>query len=84
MFIVLEQDSYNVEGDERSRTNPGHGYPAYTVNYTKAHEINSEEELIKWVESNSKYGFRNPYRVFKCEEVEIKQNLSFSVKVKPK
>lgn len=81
MFIVLETDSYHVDGDERSRTNPGHGYPAHTVEYIKAHEIPSEAELMKWIESHNKYAFHSPYRVFKCEEVEIQQNIS--IKIKP-
>lgn len=80
MFIVLEQDSYHVDGDERSRTNPGHGYPAHTVEYTKAHEIKSEEELIRWIETHTKYAYHNKYRVFKAEEVQIQKTISIKVK----
>ena len=29
-FAIIEFSSYYVEGDERSRTNPGHGYPGHT------------------------------------------------------
>lgn len=29
-YIILENDSTYIEGDERSRTNSGHGYPGYT------------------------------------------------------
>ena len=29
-IIVYDSKSVHHEGDERSRTNPGHGYPAYT------------------------------------------------------
>jgi hypothetical protein len=34
-YIILENESTYIDGDERSRTNPGHGYPGYT-----AHSIN--------------------------------------------
>jgi hypothetical protein len=29
-YAILEQRSITIPGDERSRTNPGHGYPAST------------------------------------------------------
>jgi hypothetical protein len=29
-ILVFETSSVYIEGDERSRTNPGHGYPAHT------------------------------------------------------
>lgn len=32
-YVILEQSSYYTPGDERSRTNPGHGYPASTTNF---------------------------------------------------
>lgn len=33
-YAVIESDSVYIEGDERSRTNPGHGYPAETRRFT--------------------------------------------------
>ena len=32
------------EGDERSRTNPGHGYPAYTENILKIRMFVTKDE----------------------------------------
>ncbi len=29
-YAIVEFDSIYIEGDERSRTHPGHGYPAHT------------------------------------------------------
>lgn len=29
-FVILEFSSIHVPGDERSRTNPGHGYPEHS------------------------------------------------------
>ena len=31
VFLILKPTSVHVPGDERSRTNPGHGYPAETI-----------------------------------------------------
>lgn len=30
-WAIITTSSYTVPGDERSRTNPGHGYPEHTV-----------------------------------------------------
>lgn len=49
-YIVLEDRSIYVPGDERSRTNPGHGYPAETIN-TLYHNLVSESKLKEYVES---------------------------------
>jgi len=38
-YAALIEDSYHVEGDERSKTNPGHGYPAHDVKYTRIEEF---------------------------------------------
>lgn len=32
-FAILKTTSVYIPGDERSRTNPGHGYPASTENF---------------------------------------------------
>lgn len=32
-WVILESDSVTIPGDERSRTNPGHGYPESTNHY---------------------------------------------------
>lgn len=32
-YAILTNDSVSIPGDERSRTNPGHGYPAYTKSF---------------------------------------------------
>jgi len=35
-FAIFEGNSFYIPGDERSRTNPGHGYPAsteYAISY---------------------------------------------------
>lgn len=60
-YAVLEFSSVYIPGDERSRTNPGHGYPAHsesTVNYIA---FESEYELNNWVQKqqNSPYTQKN-------------------------
>ena len=48
-WAVLEADSYYTEGDERSRTNPGHGYPASTTNFVRYIAFTNEQEFREYV-----------------------------------
>ncbi len=54
--LVYKTTSTHVPGDERSRSNPGHGYPAHTVTNTSfEHWVTQDESLLqKKVESLSK------------------------------
>ena len=49
-FAVLESTSVYIPGDERSRTNPGHGYPERTESYWNLVVFATEEEWKRDVE----------------------------------
>lgn len=51
-FAVLTFEFIHHEGDERSRTHPGHGYPAYSEGVTKYHAFKTQEELETWLRLN--------------------------------
>lgn len=48
-IFLFETSTVNVPGDERSRTNPGHGYPAHTVTTRDVivYRYESQEEMSK-------------------------------------
>lgn len=79
-YAAFIQDSYTVPGDERSRTNPGHGYPEHTVTNTIVREFADEAELKRWVEGQTKSVYSPKYRIVRCTPVqvttEVKINLS--------
>jgi len=56
LLVIFKTTTYHVEGDERSRTNPGHGYPAHDdkIDSTETHAfedlIDLESELVKLYE----------------------------------
>lgn len=60
-WAIIEGSSVTVPGDERSRTNPGHGYPEHTEHYCTYLAFTDEEEfkaeLQRRFESNSKYSY---------------------------
>lgn len=80
-YAVFVESSVYHEGDERSRTNPGHGYPAYTSTHTEVKKFKNEAELKDWVLSNEGYGKKN-YEVVFCTPVAITKTISLDI-VKP-
>lgn len=61
-WAILQDTSVHIPGDERSRTNPGHGYPESTEHfitytaYTDKEEF--ESELKRALELQGRYGNR--------------------------
>lgn len=43
-FAIIEFSTYYVEGDERSRTCPGHGYPGHSENKAEYIAFDTEAE----------------------------------------
>jgi len=62
-WVILENNSIHIPGDERSRTNPGHGYPESTehvvsyVAYTDKAEF--EADLAHQIEQSRGFGGRS-------------------------
>lgn len=46
-WIIIKSLSIHTEGDERSRTNPGHGYPAGTDHYVQVYAVFTNEDEFK-------------------------------------
>ena len=81
-YAAIIESSYSVEGDERSKTNPGHGYPAHTVNYKEFKEFGSEDEMKEWVARQKSliYGAK-PFKIIKCITCKITHSISVNVEV---
>lgn len=81
-YAAIVEDSYYVEGDERSRTNPGHGYPGHTVNYSKFIEFKDEEEMKKWIISNESSALnKKKYKIIRYENLKVSLKTSIEVDV---
>jgi len=57
-FAIITYDSVYHQGDERSRTNPGHGYPAYSEEVVK-YQAFSLNEVDDWKEMIRDYTARS-------------------------
>lgn len=58
-FAILHPESIQIPGDERSRTNPGHGYPAHTVHNWRLEVFDTQElwraEIIRLEKAGREY-----------------------------
>ena len=68
-WVIVKTETVSHEGDERSRTNPGHGYPAYTEHFVRVYEVFTDEETFKGELAHqikeSRFGYGSNVRGFK-------------------
>lgn len=83
-FAVLVQRSIFIPGDERSRTNPGHGYGETTVLATDVIELADERALVDWVKQNDERVASVKYRAIRYDELTIGRTVEYCVQVTPK
>ena len=50
-WAIIEFSTINIPGDERSRTHPGHGYPAHSEAVVKYRAYDTESEWAAEVEA---------------------------------
>jgi len=75
-FAVIETCKISILGDKRSETNPGHGYPAHTVDNIKYTGFKTEEELFEYV---SELGPHAKYRIIKAVPLTLETKYSMSL-----
>lgn len=67
-YAILRPESVTIPGDERSRTNPGHGYPEHSVDYW-AMEVFPTREA--WEAEIDKLSKRTGYGQVKFKAVKV-------------
>lgn len=75
-YAAIITDSIYHEGDQRSRDNPGHGYPAYTETVTKFHPFKDEAEMKDWVKHQPHY--KKPC-IIRYEEMKVSTRIEVDV-----
>ena len=68
--LVFDTKTIYHEGDERSWTNPGHGYSAFTEHIDTIDYIafKNEEEIKKWTLEAEKRGKK--YQLISCQPIK--------------
>ena len=79
-FAILTTQTVHIPGDERSRTNPGHGYPASTESFINYVAYLDEEEWKRDIESmlNPKYA-RDEFTAIKVSVAKIEAKLMVKI-----
>ncbi len=50
-YLLIDIDKVFIPGDERSRTNPGHGYPDRYETYPVLKWFNTDKELLEYLQT---------------------------------
>ncbi len=77
-FAIISTSRIYVPGDERSRTNPGHGYPEHYEDTIQYEAFDSEEKLKAGILRKEKYG--NNFRVIRAIPISHEQKIEISLK----
>ena len=75
-YGVIEVRTIYHAGDERSRTNPGHGYPEHTEQAPSFRSFENEAALKTWINSQRTMNFK----VIEYQELEIKKETKIEFK----
>lgn len=81
-WVILLNDGVYIPGDERSITNPGHGYPEEKRSFLSYKIYLTKEKLLEAIQEleNPKYGSKQPYKVLKVTPVKIETKLTIDMK----
>lgn len=73
-FAAVSFSTYTIPGDERSRTNPGHGYPESTGISGEYIAFDDRAECDEWVKSRENRTLSSSsYRIIKATPMKVEK-----------
>jgi hypothetical protein len=78
-YACYSQGYEHIPGDERSRTHPGHGYPASTTYFVNYMAFLTLEKLQAYLEFNAKRQTPEKLVVAKITPLKVEQKISVSI-----
>jgi hypothetical protein len=82
-YAIIEFTSVYIPGDERSRTNPGHGYPAHNEDVCQFTTFETkdawEREILHRLEQDRKYSSSRGWFPFVFRRPKITTQISIAV-----
>lgn len=76
-YAIIRATSIHHEGDERSRTAPGHGYPAWTETVMAYHPYRGREEWIAEIERL--VARKEAFQAIEVKPAEVSTSVSVTV-----
>lgn len=79
-YLLIDSVTVHIPGDERSRTNPGHGYPERTESYPVLKWFDTDKELLDYLDTWGK-NITDPliYELAGRVKIERKTTVSLSI-----
>jgi hypothetical protein len=83
-WAIITIESMWIEGDERSRTNPGHGYPGHTESYVRYRAFTDEDEWKREIAelTTPKYGSPKPFTAAYVTPAKVTTTVNVKVDIK--
>jgi len=78
-FAIIEFTSVYIPGDERSRTNPGHGYPETTEYYSHYIAFSYEGEWKAAIEKYMSGSNKDNFVAIRVNPVKIKTSVTIEI-----
>lgn len=76
VYAVLTFGTIYIPGDERSRTNPGHGYPAESRTILDTTVFDNEQEFLNWIKRSDHLS----YIPVRMERLQLEKTITIKVK----
>lgn len=81
-YAIVSERTVHHEGDERSRTNPGHGYPAYSETVTDYKAYPDRESWEKEIKRREHLVYKTKYTAMYVTPAQIVTSINVDVAVK--
>jgi hypothetical protein len=79
-YAVLYQTTTHIPGDERSISNPGHGYPAHTVTNNEYRIFENIDEFKEWIKAEeSKIYSKRAYQAVQCTPIQVTSTVTVDI-----
>lgn len=78
-YAVAYDDSTTIPGDERSRTQPGHGYPEHTVTTKVFKAFDNMPDFEEWIRMAQGPYATKRFAAYRCTPLKISTKIEVSV-----
>lgn len=81
MYLLVTKRTIHHEGDERSRTHPGHGYPAYSEDVDQIQKFEETADGVTKLEAVIKrFNKYETYELYRAEKCSVTTKVLIDIK----
>jgi hypothetical protein len=77
-WVIIKNGQVYVPGDERSKTNPGHGYPAHTEHHLIYEVFLTKEKFIEAITELENKNEKN-YKTLQVNPISVTKEIKVSL-----